>query len=136
VPTDSSVAVPTDFTYSITTANSRCYSLDPKTDAAFCGQDIVESTCSDNSPSYSSTVGRPIGCFNYNLPLSSTPVYAEYEKLMAKSASNGWEFLAYDNPECSGTPFATLEPAEKDTCKKFSRTIRGLSTKPLWNAQL
>jgi hypothetical protein len=136
VPADSSVPVPTDFSWSLTTANSRCYSLDPATDAQLCGKDITESSCEANSPSFTSG-GAPVACFSNRVPVAeSFQMYTEYEKLMVKSASKAIEFLAYDNKDCSGTPFATVKPEDDDTCKVFSRTVRGLAYKPLWNAEI
>jgi hypothetical protein len=136
VPADSSVAIPTDFSWNLTLANTRCYSLDATTDAEHCGKAIVESSCASNSPAFTSG-GAPVACYAAPVPVgSSFQMYTEYEKLMVKSASNAIEFLAYDNKDCTGTPFATVSPADDNTCKLFPRTVRGLAYKPLWNAEI
>lgn len=133
VPATSSLAVPTDFSWSLTIANVGCYSTDPSSNLSVCRNNtITESECSDNTPAFTSG-GAPIKCYNLRYPVSA-PVWGEYEKAMIKSASKAIEFTVYDNAACTGTPIGSVKPSEDDTCKKFPTAVRGIAYKALWNA--
>jgi hypothetical protein len=58
-------------------------------------------------------------------------MFNEYKRLIVKLASKAIKSLAYDNKNCTSTPFPTVTPKDDNTCKVFLRTVRGLTYKPL-----
>ncbi|KAL5042158.1 hypothetical protein BDW71DRAFT_190609 [Aspergillus fruticulosus] len=107
IPSDSSVAVPSDFdvTLALATIGTACERA---------GVTLV--------------LKNPTDCFYINIGAT-----IEYTAAL-QTGNQGWEIVAYADTECTSDSVYTFSSDDDDTCVVFDETVQAFSAKPLWNA--
>ncbi|KAL4994505.1 Cyanovirin-N [Aspergillus recurvatus] len=107
IPSDSSVAVPSDFdvTLALATTGTAC-----------------------ESTGVTLGLNNPTDCYYANLGVT-----IEYTAAL-QTNNQGWEIVAYADTECTSDPVYTFAPDDDDTCVLFNETVQAFSVKPSWNA--
>ncbi|KAL4790127.1 Cyanovirin-N [Aspergillus venezuelensis] len=107
IPTDSSVAVPSDFAVQIALST-------------------IDDTCASTGVTLS--LNDPTDC--YYARIGVQPIL--YTSGIT-SSNEGWEIVAYEDTDCT-TAVATFTVDNDDTCVAFDSTVEAFSSRPLWNA--
>lgn len=78
---------------------------------------------------------RPEPCLSLHFALIWWPLYEVWRTMEAVGTERGWEFTAYDNPQCEGEPLGVIEAGEesKGVCKAFDSWVAGVKIMPKWN---
>ncbi|KAF2463685.1 uncharacterized protein BDR25DRAFT_347035 [Lindgomyces ingoldianus] len=127
--TNSPIQMPSDISWALSYGNTSCYS----SNTATCPANSAPSgaTCS-SSPTITGG-GTPLKCWAFRWPVS-VPVWETFGSLRVEAPGKGWEFLIYDNVDCSGGVMATIGPESVGACKAFTKQGIAFTARPLWNA--
>ncbi|KAL4762246.1 uncharacterized protein BDW70DRAFT_158910 [Aspergillus foveolatus] len=107
IPSDASVAVPSDFDVTLALAT-------------------VGTACERTGVTLG--LNNPTDCYYVNLGVT-----IEYTAAL-QTDNQGWEIVAYADTECTSDPVYTFSSDDDDTCVVFEETVQAFSVKPLWNA--
>ncbi|KAL4971528.1 Cyanovirin-N [Aspergillus desertorum] len=107
IPSDSTVAVPSDFdvTLALATTGTAC-----------------------ERTGVSLGLNNPTDCYYINLGVT-----IEYTAAL-QTDNQGWEIVAYADTECTSDPIYTFSSDDNDSCVVFNETVQAFSATPLWNA--
>ncbi|KAL6233798.1 hypothetical protein BDW75DRAFT_241679 [Aspergillus navahoensis] len=107
IPSDSSVAVPSDFDVTLALAT-------------------IGTACERTGVTLG--LNNPADCYYANLGVT-----IEYTAAL-QTDNQGWEIVAYADTECTSDPVYTFSSDDDDTCVVFNGTVQAFSVTPLWNA--
>ncbi|KAF2175269.1 Cyanovirin-N [Zopfia rhizophila CBS 207.26] len=123
--------MPADLSWALHYGNVSCYS--PTSDRC---KDIPfgpGKTC-QASPSVTSKT-TPSTCFTFRVPIAGE-IWENFQSMKATSPGKGYEFVFYDDLQCTGEPISSIKPEELGVCKEFPKLGVGVKVKPLWNADV